>query len=167
MRDDRVARSEAALRGKALFGGRAGCIACHNGPLLTDQAFHNTAVPTNPVFKGELHLECDPGRYRATKDEADLGKWRTPPLRYLEYTVLYMHNGVFFDLYEVMEHCNRGGEDEPFDTKSPLMRPLGLSDPEVDDLVTFIENLSGSEMVVERPKSPPYGVLDFPMTGQW
>jgi cytochrome c peroxidase len=31
--------------GKRRFMGRGQCVTCHNGPLLTDQHFHNTGVP--------------------------------------------------------------------------------------------------------------------------
>lgn len=188
MGGDTAALSEAALRGKGLFEGKAGCIACHEGPLMTDQEFYNIGLPTNPAFsenlqrqiafrermrssgfeeKDFLHLDRDPGRYRKTKDIADIGKFRTPPLRYLAYTAPYMHNGVFFDLHEVVEFYNKGGEPEPFGNKTDKIKPLGLSDAEMDDLVAFLDSLSGSEVLVERPKSPPYGVLNFPMENQW
>ena len=188
MRGEEGALSEAALRGKALFEGKANCIACHEGPLLTDQAFYNLGTPPNPAFKEEpqrqiafrermrssgfeekdfLHLDRDPGRYRKTKDRADIGTFRTPPLRYLAFTAPYMHNGVFFDLREVVEFYNKGGEDEPFGTKTEKIKPLGLTDAEMGDLVAFLDSLSGTEIVVERPKSPPYGTLNFPMEGQW
>lgn len=92
--------------------------------------------------KDFLHLDRDPGRYRKTKDIAAIGKFRTPPLRYLAYTA-------------------------PFGNKTDKIKPLNLSDTEMDDLVAFLDSLSGSEVLVERPKSPPYGVLNFPMENQW
>ena len=188
MRGDKNALSGAVRRGMALFEGKANCLACHNGPLMTDQNFYNIGLPTNPAFtenpqrqiafrermrssgfeeKDFLYLDRDPGRYRKTKDKADIGKFRTPPLRYLAYTAPYMHNGVFFDLREVVEFYNKGGEEEPFGTKSEKIKPLGLTDTEMDDLVAFLDSLSGKEIAIERPKSPPYGVLKFPMDGQW
>src|SRR4051812_7169223 len=45
---------EAGLR---LFIGKANCVNCHNGPLFTDQHFHNTGVP-----KSKLDLPVDSGR---------------------------------------------------------------------------------------------------------
>ena len=60
-----------------------------------------------------------------------------------------------------------GGGDEPFGTKSDKIKPLGLTDAEIDDVVAFLDSLSGTEIIVERPKSPPYGVLKFPMENQW
>jgi cytochrome c peroxidase len=34
-----------ARRGAALFVGKAACVECHEGPMLTDQLFHNVGVP--------------------------------------------------------------------------------------------------------------------------
>ena len=188
MRGDESALTEAQLRGKALFEGKASCIVCHNGPLATDQKHYNIGVPKNPAFeedpqrqiamrermrskgfeeKDYLHLDRDPGRFRATKDKADIGKFRTPPLRYTLYTSPYMHNGAFFTLDEVVDFYNRGGDDDPFGTKTDKIKPLGLDDNEKADLVAFLESFSGTEIIVERPKVPPYGLLDFPMNNQW
>ncbi len=45
--------------------------------------------------------------------------------------------------------------------------PSGLSVNEKTDLVAFLEGVTGSENVIQRPKLPPYGLLDFPMVNQW
>jgi len=188
MRGDRSALNEQQLRGKTLFEGKANCIACHNGPLLTDQELHNIGVPTNPAFETDpqrqiamrermkskgvaeevyLKLDRDPGHFLDTKKDEDLGKFRTPPLRYLVYTAPYMHNGAFFTLEEVIDFYDRGGDDDPFGTKSADIGKLGLTPDEKADLIAFLESLSGEEVVVEPPKLPPYRALEFPMDGQW
>ena len=188
MRGDKTALTDQQLRGKALFEGKAQCIVCHNGALLTDQKHYNIGVPPNPAFEEDpqrqiamrermrskgfsedvyLKLDRDPGRFRATKDMADIGKFRTAPLRYIKYTAPYMHNGAFFTLEEVVEFYNQGGDDDPFGTKTDKIKPLGLSDQEKADLLAFLDSLSGTEVLVERPESPPYGLLKFPMIKQW
>jgi cytochrome c peroxidase len=49
--------SDEAQQGLKLFIGKAGCVQCHNGPLLSDDGFHNTGIPANlDVGKS------DPGR---------------------------------------------------------------------------------------------------------
>ena len=48
----------AALRGLALFTGKAGCWECHAGPMLTTGEFHDTGVP--PVAGG---MPTDAGRF--------------------------------------------------------------------------------------------------------
>ncbi len=179
MSGERSAMSDTALRGLDLFRGKAGCIQCHNGPLLTDESFHNLGVPKNQTFEQDVQKQIalryqhygrgvpeelyrtadrDLGLYYTTKREADKGKFRTPPLRYLTYSFPYMHNGVYFVLEEVVDFYDEGGGDDP--QKSPLMKPLGLSDEEKGDLVEFLNSLSGSEVVISAPEMPPYVAMD-------
>ena len=175
MRGDKSAMSESALRGRTLFEGKANCIKCHNGPLLTDEKFHNVGVPKNPVFEEDTFAQTgmryqhyirgvpealyrkadrDLGLYYTTKQEKHKGLFRTPPLRYLIYTFPYMHNGVFLVLEEVVDFYDEGGGDDP--NKSPLLKPLNLTDSEKEDLVEFLNSLSGSELLISPPELPPY-----------
>lgn len=188
MRGDRSAMNAQELRGKALFEGKANCIACHNGPVLTDQQLHNIGVPPHPAFetdplrqiarrermrsygiKEEVYLKFDrdPGHFLDTRKHQDLGKFRTAPLRYLAYTAPYMHNGIFLTLEEVVDFYDRGGDEDPFGTKSAAMKKLGLTAAEKADLVAFLESLSGEEIIVETPELPAYRVLKKPMDQQW
>ncbi len=175
MRGDKSAMSEAALRGRALFEGKAECIQCHNGPLLTDESYHNLGVPKNPVFEEdvfgqtalryqhfirgvpeELYRKADRdlGLYYTTKREEDKGKFRTPPLRYLPYSFPYMHHGVFLVLEEVIDFYDQGGGDDP--NKSPLLKPLRLTEQEKADLLEFLRSLGGSELTIAPPELPAY-----------
>ena len=183
---DKTAMSSAALRGFEIFSGKGNCTSCHNGPLLTDGEAHNISVPTNPEFVEDPlrqvtyrfmmrqfgldrniyeNLDRDPGLYAVTGDPDHLGALRTPPLRYLKYTAPYMHNGVFYTLDEVVEFYSVGGTQDVFGTKSPLMKPLNLTRQEKQDLVAFLESLSGSEITAETPEMPDYDVLPGPGTG--
>ncbi len=181
MRGDETALSEQQKRGLALFEGKAKCIACHNGALLTDQKYYNLGVPPAPrweedglsqiTFRFEQYakgvteemyrsIKDDAGLYYRTKEKSDKGKFRTPPLRYTLYTAPYMHNGAFWDLQEVVEFYNAGGGENEFAAnKTDLIKPLGLSDDEVADLVAFLESLSGPEIKIKPPKLPPYAPL--------
>ncbi len=186
LRGETDALSEQQLRGMELFNGKAGCIQCHNGALATDEKYYNLGVPPAPrweeeglaqiTFRYELYakgvteelyrkLKDDPGLYFRTKEASDFGKFRTPPLRYISYTAPYMHNGAFWDLEEVVQFYNAGGGENEFTdgtiaaTKTDLLKPLGLTDDEVADLVAFLEAFSGDELVVEPPELPPYAPL--------
>jgi len=65
---------------------------------------------------------------------------------------------VFYTLDEVVDFYNKGGG--PAANKSPLMRPLGLSEQERKDLVAFLESLSMDEpLIVKPPALPPYAVM--------
>ncbi|OGX37972.1 MAG: hypothetical protein A3C36_04365 [Omnitrophica WOR_2 bacterium RIFCSPHIGHO2_02_FULL_52_10] len=179
MNGDKKALSDSAKRGMELFQGKARCIQCHNGPLMSDESFHNIGVPKNPLFENDAQRQIalrfqhyargvseevyrgadrDLGLYYTTKRPEDKGKFRTPPLRYIEYTAPYMHNGVFESLEEVVDFYNKGGGDDP--RKSPLLQSLDLTKQEMNDLLEFLKSLSGEEIIVEEPPEPPYAVLD-------
>ncbi len=179
IKGDQSALSPEAKRGLGLFHGKAGCIQCHNGPLASDESYHNLGVPKNPAFESNpLHqitlryqqvirgvpekayrtADRDLGLYYTTKQEADKGKFRTPSLRELKHTAPYMHNGVFGTLEEVIEFYNRGGERDP--NRSPLMKPLGLSDQEKQDLLAFLLSLSSNQpLIIEPPDRPRYEAM--------
>ncbi len=178
MAGDESALTEGALRGLGLFRGKANCVRCHNGPLLSDEQFHNLGVPQNELFNEDplrqitlrfQHFsrgvpepyyraaQRDLGLFFTTKRIADIGRFRTPPLRYLEYTAPYMHNGVFETLEEVIDFYNEGGGDD--ENKSPFIEPLGLTDDEKFDLLEFLESLSGDEIRIVTPELPAYEVM--------
>lgn len=172
---DEDAISEEAHRGLELFQGKADCIACHNGPLLSDQRFYALGVPThedfatNPLrqitFRWETWVKGsdettyrtaheDLGLYFVTKQSQDKGKFRTPGLRDLCYTGPYMHNGVLETLDDVVRFYDDGGGPHP--NKDARVRPLGLSGEERGDLVAFLESLCGDRVVDDPPELPPY-----------
>jgi cytochrome c peroxidase len=180
------ALSPEQLAGMDLFNGKGGCLACHNGAQATDEKYYNLGVPpaerweseglAQITFRYELYakgvtqemyrkLKDDPGLYFRTKEKDDLGKFRTPPLRYTAFTAPYMHNGAFWDFEEVVRFYNAGGGENDFTdgtsgaTKTPLLKPLGLTDGEVENLVAFLEAFSGEELEIEPPKLPPYAAL--------
>ncbi len=184
LRGDENALTEQQLRGRELFEGRANCIQCHNGAMATDERYYNLGVPPalrweedaaaqitfrfEQIAKGvteELYREIkdDAGLYYRTKEVSDMGKFRTPSLRYTLYTAPYMHNGAFWDLTEVVEFYNEGGGENEFsENRTDLIQPLGLSDDEIEDLVAFIEAFSGPEIRIEVPTLPPYQPLPNP-----
>jgi len=158
-----------AKSGLELFKGKAGCIACHNGPMFTDGQAHNTGVKENfdvfldparhqafiayAAFLGVnnyMNLKRDPGAHiqKHKADGSDMGKFITPSLRELKYTAPYMHNGMIKTLPEVVAFYNRGGDNDR--NKDTRMKPLGLSQQEQKDLVTFLLTLSGKPLTSSR-----------------
>ena len=140
------AMNEAAVRGLALFRGKARCILCHNGPNFTDNQFHNLGVPQVGPLKEDL------GRYMVTRAQRDKGAFKTPTLRSVVETAPYMHDGVFKTLEEVIDFLDAGGGRNP--NLSSLMKPLGLSSAEKADLVEFLKALTGAPLKVTVPKLP-------------
>lgn len=165
---DQSALEAQARRGLALFYGKAACARCHSGPLLSDQQFHNLGVEETPellkdpqrratrhFFQRQLGLERmdrDPGRFAVSGKPADLGAFRTPPLRQVAETGPYTHNGSLATLAAVIAFYNQGGG--PAAGKSPLLSPLNLTDAEQADLLAFLHSLSGTIPVVKAPALP-------------
>lgn len=186
MRGDKAALSEEAKKGRELFQGKAGCIQCHNGALFTDEKYYNLGVPENTEFDENPQLQItfrfqqygkgvsediyrtnkiDLGLYYRMKRKEDMGKFRTPTLRYTLYTPPYMHNGAFYTLEEVVDFYNQGGGEDQveklygFSTKTKKLQPLNLTDEEKAALVAFLNSLSGGEIILDPPKLPEYAVM--------
>lgn len=101
LRGDTEALSDSAKRGALAFFGKARCGQCHRGPLLSDQKFHDIAIPVfGPGFSGA----ADEGRSRVTQLPADRFRFRTASLRNVAITAPYMHNGAFQTLDRVVRH---------------------------------------------------------------
>jgi cytochrome c peroxidase len=136
MAGDRSALSDEARRGLAVFRGKANCVACHVGPNLTDERFHNTGVGWN----GEAF--DDTGRYEATKREEHRGSFKTPTLREASKRPPYMHDGSLATLEEVIRFYDDGGRPNP--SLDQEIRPLQLTAEEKRDLLAFLHALSGA-----------------------
>ena len=143
---DAKAMDESAVRGMALFKGKARCILCHSGPNFTDNQFHNLGVPQVGPLKEDL------GRYEVTKAEKDKGAFKTPTLRSIIETAPYMHDGAFKTLEEVVDFFNAGGGTNS--NLSPLVKPLNLTSEEKADLVAFLKALTGEPIPFQLPKIP-------------
>jgi cytochrome c peroxidase len=143
---EKEALSSRARRGMALFNGKAHCSPCHAGAILSDQAFHNLGV-------GMDAPNPDLGREVVTKDPKDRGRFKTPGLRNVALTAPYLHDGSAKTLREVVELYDRGGVRNP--NLDPVVLPLHLTGNEIEDLVAFLEALTGTQPTISAPALPP------------
>ena len=160
-----TAISDSAKRGWELFNGTARCNTCHGHvvayPLFTDDLFHNIGVAAKDVnFKElagkvvahpeNLHtLAHDPGfnqlgRFIVTKEQKDIGAFKTPHLRNVALTAPYMHDGSEATLEAVIEFYDKGGNPNPW--LDGGMRPLGLTAEERADLVELMKTFTSDDM---------------------
>lgn len=97
---------DAAERGRRLFFGRAGCVACHSGPLFTDQGFHALGLPAFGPGRTRRFdpMPRDVGRMGETDRLEDAYRFRTPSLRNVELTAPYGHNGAYPTLEGIIRH---------------------------------------------------------------
>jgi cytochrome c peroxidase len=137
--------------------------------LFTDNRFHNIGVGINRIQPEVPKLSAsfltarragadvdkavltDPkvselGRFAVTTLFDEVGAFKTPTLRNVAVTNPYMHDGSLKTLKEVVKHYNEGGKSEGDpsinDYLSGGIRPLKLSDQQIDDLVVFMEALT-------------------------
>ncbi|MBC6994816.1 cytochrome c peroxidase [Neolewinella lacunae] len=149
------ALTEQEIRGLDLFRTKARCINCHNGPLFSDQQFHNSGQ--HLIGRSQEDL----GRFLITQDSADIGKFRTPSLRDIAFTGPYLHHGNVLELREVLTMYNSGMpqiipksllDKQVFvPTHDPLFQPLGLDDGEIDDLLAFLQAISTRPRPIRTP----------------
>ncbi len=122
------ALSQQEVRGLRLFLTKGQCVTCHNGPLLTDHAFHNTGVPLidraqpdrgraeglKKLLQDEFNClgrysdakpeQCGELQFLATNDPGQMAAFRTPSLRNVAERAPYMHAGQFSSLDQVLQH---------------------------------------------------------------
>lgn len=120
--------SQQEVRGLRLFLTKGQCVTCHNGPLLTDHAFHNTGVPPidrakpdpgrtdgiRKLLQDEFNClgrysdarpeQCGELQFLARDDPRQLAAFRTPSLRNVAERAPYMHAGQFSTLEQVVQH---------------------------------------------------------------
>lgn len=139
---------------------------------FTDGRFHNVGVGINQIQEqvpalARAFLEAQAtlaevdvkvltdkrtselGRFAVSRGFDDLGSFKTPTLRNVAATAPYMHDGSIKTLRDVVVHYNNGGvtkkEDRVNDFLSGGIRPLDLTEEEIDDLVAFMEALTSPE----------------------
>ena len=112
----------AAVRGRRLFRGAAGCASCHQRPLLTD--VRDGPRRREPFLHDPAEVGMDP-RYA---ERSATGKYRTTPLRALWQHPPYFHDGSAPDLPAVVAHYDR-------------LFSLSLTDGQKSDLVEYLKSL--------------------------
>jgi cytochrome c peroxidase len=143
--------------------------------LFTDHRFHNIGVGIDRIREDvprfvtafldakqqgvdvDVKVLSDPdsselGRFAVDEMFDSIGAFKTPTLRNVAVTAPYFHDGSVTTLREVVEHYNNGGvtnEGDPVnDFLSGGIKPLNLTDQQIDDLVAFMEALTSPELEV-------------------
>ncbi len=167
LRGANKALSPEAKRGALLFFGEAGCGQCHRGPELSDQEFHNIAVPQlGPGFAPAPPEDYGHGGITGSDDERYT--FRTPPLRNVALTAPYMHDGAYTTLEAAVRHYRDVSEsltgyddqvlrpelqgtylNDPGQLEAILQTlddrvatPISLTETEVGDLAEFLRSLT-------------------------
>ena len=155
---DKKALTDQQIVGLHLFRTKARCINCHNGPLFTDNKFHNEGL----TYYGRKYEDL--GLYNVTKKPEDVGKFKTPGLRNVMKTAPWFHNGLFDDIDGVMNMYNMGMpvqivkpeqvNDPLLPKNDKLLKGLKLSIAEKDAVVSFLEALSSAPILTRVETLP-------------
>ena len=165
---DALSAQEAA--GLRLFIGEANCLDCHNGPLFTDNDFHNTGVPAVPSLppdrgrvEGTLTVQRDPFNCLGEFSDADpeqcmelkfmkadgeelVRAFKTPSLRDVAERSPFMHAGQIQSLAEVVAHYDQAPSAPEGHTE---LVPLNLTLDEQKALIAFLASLSSIEPLLD------------------
>jgi cytochrome c peroxidase len=152
---------ESVKQGFNLFMSKAQCATCHfvpqfNGvkPPYTNSEFEVIGTPD----KSHKQLSLDQGRYTINPADETLNAFRTGSIRNAQYTLPYMHNGVFRSLEEIVNFYNTGGGaghglNVPNQTLSS--DSLHLTKAEIDNIVSFIKALNETVSFEKPPETLP------------
>ena len=164
--------SDPAKRGWELFVSKARCNKCHaltdtrrDPTFFIDHKFHNIGVGIErhnvvalactaqtrlnsgdkiAVDRAAIQSELSAlGSFLVTKQQADIATFKTPSLRNVLITAPYFHDGSERTLWDVVDHYNKGGMNNPWLDQD--IRPLALSEMEIDDVVAFMASLTSAQ----------------------
>lgn len=146
--------------------------------VFSDSRFHNIGIGINRIQQDAPHLakafleaknkggevdvmvltdkkSSELGRFAVTDELNQIGAFKTPTLRNIELTAPYMHDGSLKTLKEVIIHYNNGGTAKADDKVNPYLsggiRPLNLTDTQIDDLAAFLQALTSPEYANPEP----------------
>jgi cytochrome c peroxidase len=158
--DDR-ALTEQEQQGLELFIDKAGCVACHTGPLLSDFSMHVIGARQAGIGR-----DSTPGDdFGWGEHGGELYAFRTAPLRQVEHTAPYLHAGTAETLADVIRFKNLGRSEHPEVADAaldPRVAPLGLSESEIQALVAFLRALTDETTTLgalfQAPEQVPSGL---------
>lgn len=157
-----------AVDGLKLFIGKARCSQCHNGPLFTNNEFHNTGVPAvvslpedRGRFDGSTNVTGDEFNCRSRWSDAPASvcteldvmpvasheqerAYKVPSLRDVAERSPFMHAGQLATLSDVLAHYNRAPAAPKGHSE---LEPLNLDARELRQLEAFLRTLSGGTRV--------------------
>jgi cytochrome c peroxidase len=150
------------VAGLKLFIGEANCTNCHNGPLFTNNDFHNTGVPdaeglpddvgrakgAQQVLADEFNClspysdaqpdQCSELRFLVLDEHQQERQFKPPSLRSVSERGPFMHAGQFATLKQVLNHYNTAPEAPAGHSE---LEPLNLNEEQIAQIIAFLKTL--------------------------
>jgi cytochrome c peroxidase len=152
------------ISGLKLFIGEAHCTNCHNGPLFTNNDFHNTGIPAakdlpedvgrskgaGQALSDEFNClssysdaqsdQCYELNFLVAQGDKLVRQYKPPSLRNVADRGPFMHAGQFATLEEVLHHYNAAPQALAGHSE---LEPLNLSEEQLAQIIAFLKTLSG------------------------
>ena len=152
------------VAGLKLFIGEANCTNCHNGPLFTNNDFHNTGVAAvkdlpddvgrslgaQQVLEDEFNClsiysdadpdECAELNFLVLDEHQQERQYKPPSLRNVAQRGPFMHAGQFLTLEAVLNHYNTAPEAPAGHSE---LQPLNLTEKQIAQIIAFLKTLDG------------------------
>ena len=150
------------IAGLKLFIGEANCTNCHNGPLFTNNDFHNTGVPAAEGLPGDVGRakgaqqvmadefnclgpysdaqpdQCSELRFLVLDEHQQERQFKPPSLRSVSERGPFMHAGQFATLEQVLNHYNTAPEAPAGHSE---LEPLNLDEEQITQIIAFLKTL--------------------------
>lgn len=121
------------------------CAACHKEPLFTDLSYRSNGLPYLPALN-------DVGRMKITGNTADYLKFKVPSLRNILKSSPYMHDGRYFDIFQVFDFYDHGVKDT-VTTDALVRKGLSLTDQQKRQLYLFLNTLTDYTLINNKDLS--------------
>ena len=150
------------IAGLKLFIGEAHCTNCHNGPLFTNNDFHNTGIPAakdlaedtgralgaQQVLADEFNClsvysdarpeQCSELNFLVLDEHQQERQFKPPSLRNVSERGPFMHAGQFTTLEEVLHHYNTAPAAPAGHSE---LEPLHLTQKHIQQIIAFLKTL--------------------------
>ncbi len=150
VRDDFESFTAEENRGKTLFLDR--CASCHMPGGQSAHFFMDR--PRNNGLDADIR-KTDGGVGDLSLNPNQVGLFKSPSLRNVEFTGPYMHDGRFKTLEEVVEHYSKGIKQHP-NLDGRLRRPLNFDKAQERSLVAFLKTLSDTQFITDPRFADPF-----------
>lgn len=150
-------------RGYEIFATERGdCFHCHS--VNVDGAFMGGGFGSDGRFLNNglnSDFSSDEGRKEVTQLDSDMGKFKVPSVRNVQFSAPFMHDGSIPDLDSIIGFYNFGGFLTPY--TDPNMKFAGaakgtrnFTEQEIEDLKEFLGTLTDYEFLEDPSFSDPF-----------
>jgi cytochrome c peroxidase len=148
-------------RGFEMYNNETGdCFHCH-GMLETRYLMAAFGVDNTFLNNGlKADYSQDEGRKEVTGEASDLGKFKVPSTRNIDFSFPYMHDGSIPDLDSLIEFYNFGGHPGPGNNIDPNMKAAGIgrnwTRQQKEDLVAFLKTMTDYDLLQNPDYADPF-----------